>query len=110
VGAFVADAFLVAVFFAAGAFLVAVFFAAVFFAAGALAVGAFLAGAFLAAVFVAADAFLAEVDGLRAMTLRAADAAELASDFLVLRAMNWGLPSSRAPLWREPQCRREGSR
>ena len=31
---------------------------------------------------------VAFVDGLRLMTLRAADAAELASDFLVLRAMN----------------------
>ena len=62
---------------------------------------------FLAGALVAVVAF---AEGLRLMTLRAADAAELASDFLVLRAMNWGLPSSRAPLWREPQCRREGSR
>ena len=76
-----------------------------------------VADVFLAAVFVALEAFLAGAlagmafaEGLRLMTLRAADAAELASDFLVLRAMNWGLPSSRAPLWREPQCRREGSR
>jgi hypothetical protein len=43
------------------------------------------ADAFLVAVFVAVVAF---AEGLRLMTLRAADAAELASDFLVLRAMN----------------------
>jgi hypothetical protein len=44
------------------------------------------------------------------MTLRAADAAVLASDFLVLRAMNLRPSLVAAPLWREPQCRREGSR
>jgi hypothetical protein len=50
----------------------------------------------LAALLVAADVFLAAVlvalAGLRGMTLRAADAADLASDFLVLRAMNWAFP------------------
>jgi hypothetical protein len=57
---------------------------------------AFFAGDFLAALLVAADVFLAAVlvalAGLRGMTLRAADAADLASDFLVLRAMNWAFP------------------
>ena len=62
------------------------------FLAGAFFAAALVAGAFLA-VFAAAEVFLAGAfvalaDGLREMTLRAADAADLASDFLVLRAMN----------------------
>jgi hypothetical protein len=92
--------FAVAVDFLAGAVFFAVdflagagFLAVAFFAGAAFFAVAFFAGAdFLLAVFVADDACLAgaDFDGLRGRTLRAADAAELASDFLVLRAMKPG--------------------
>ncbi len=60
---------------------------AAFFAAAFVAGAAFFAGA----DFFAVPAFVA---GLREITLRAAEAAEPASDFLVLRAMDCGLPRS----------------
>jgi hypothetical protein len=91
---FAAEVFLAEVFLAGAGFLAVAFFAGAAFLAGAdfFAVAFFAEADFLLAVFVADDACLAgaDFDGLRGRTLRAADAAELASDFLVLRAMKPG--------------------